>query len=87
MFIGTSDLSFSLGLRGRQKEPLLDDAIRKVVAAGQRHGKIVGRPAGSPDHVKQFMEQGFLLFQAPTDLGFMTAGAKRYLEPLDKSIG
>jgi hypothetical protein len=31
------------------------------------------------------MEQGFLLFQAPTDLGFMTAGAKRYLEPLEKA--
>jgi hypothetical protein len=30
------------------------------------------------------MEQGFLLFQAPTELGFMAAGARRYLEPLDK---
>lgn len=85
MFIGTSDLSFSLGLRGRQNEPALDDAIRKVVDAGKRHNKIVGRPAGSPEQVKQFMEQGFLLFQAPTDLGFMAAGAKRYLEPLAKS--
>jgi 2-keto-3-deoxy-L-rhamnonate aldolase RhmA len=87
MFIGTSDLSFSLGLRGRQNEPELNDAIRKVVDAGKRHNRIVGRPAGSPEQVKQFMEQGFLLFQAPTDLGFMTAGAKRYLEPLEKARG
>jgi 2-keto-3-deoxy-L-rhamnonate aldolase RhmA len=85
MFIGTSDLSFSLGLRGRQDEPLLHQAIQKVVEAGKRHGKIVGRPAGSPEQVKQYMDQGFLLFQAPTELGFMTAGAKRYLEPLEKS--
>jgi 2-keto-3-deoxy-L-rhamnonate aldolase RhmA len=85
MFIGTSDLSFSLGLRGRQNEPALDDAIRKVVEAGKRHNKIVGRPAGSPEQVEQFMKQGFLLFQAPTDLGFMKAGAKRYLEPLEKA--
>lgn len=85
MFIGTSDLSFSLGLRGRQNEPALDDAIRKVVEAGKRHNKVVGRPAGSPEQVKQFMEQGFLLFQAPTDLGFMAAGARRYLDPLEKS--
>jgi 2-keto-3-deoxy-L-rhamnonate aldolase RhmA len=85
MFIGTSDLSFSLGLRGRQNEPALEQAIAKVVEAGRRHGKVVGRPAGSPEQVKQYMEQGFLLFQAPTDLGFMTAGAKRYLEPLEKS--
>src|SRR6185369_363367 len=87
LFIGTSDLSFSLGLRGRQNEPELNDAIRKVVDAGKRHNRIVGRPAGSPEQVKQFMEQGFLLFQAPTDLGFMTAGAKRYLEPLEKARG
>ena len=87
MFIGTSDLSFSLGLRGRQNEPSLDDAIRKVVEAGKRHNKIVGRPAGSPEQVKQFMEKGFLLFQAPTDLGFMAAGARRYLDPLEKSRG
>jgi len=85
MFIGVSDLSFSLGLRGRQNEPALDEAIRKVVEAGRRHGKILGRPAGSPEQVKQFIDQGFLLFQAPTDLGFMTAGAKSYLDPLDKS--
>ena len=36
LFIGTSDLSFSLGLRGRQKEPLLEEAIAKIVAAGSR---------------------------------------------------
>jgi 2-keto-3-deoxy-L-rhamnonate aldolase RhmA len=85
LFIGVSDLSFSLGLRGRQDEPALQEAIAKVVAAGKRHGKIIGRPAGTPEQVKQYVDQGFLLFQAPTELGFMLAGAKRYLEPLDTS--
>ena len=46
MFIGTSDLSFSLGLRGDQKHPRLQEAIAKVLDAGKRHGKFVGRPAG-----------------------------------------
>ena len=85
LFIGTSDLSFSLGLRGRQNEPALDAAVHSVIDAARRHGKVLGRPAGSPEQVKQFIDQGFLLFQAPTDLGFMTAGAKRYLEPLQKT--
>jgi len=43
LFIGTSDLSFSLGLRGRQDEPKLQDAIAKIVEAGQRHKKFLGR--------------------------------------------
>jgi len=80
MFIGTSDLSFSLGLRGDQNDPRLHEAIAKVVEAGKRHGKFLGRPAGTPEQVKEYMRQGFQLFQAPTDMGFIAAGAKRYLE-------
>jgi 2-keto-3-deoxy-L-rhamnonate aldolase RhmA len=79
MFIGTSDLSFSLGLRGDQNDPRLHEAIEKVVAAGKRHGKFLGRPAPSPEKVKEYVRQGFQLFQAPTDLGLMTSGAKAYL--------
>lgn len=85
MFIGTSDLSFSLGLRGSQDHPRLQEAIGKVVAAGQKHGKVVGRPAATPEQVQKFLTQGFRFFQAPTDLGFMTAGARQYLEPLGRT--
>jgi 2-keto-3-deoxy-L-rhamnonate aldolase RhmA len=76
LFIGTSDLSFSLGLRGRQNEPLLDENIAKVVAAGKKHGKFLGRPAGSPEQVAKYREQGFQFFQSQTELGLMRLGAK-----------
>lgn len=82
MFIGTSDLSFSLGLRGDQNHPRLQEAVTKVVEAGKKHGKFLGRPAPTPEHVKRYMEQGFQLFQAPTEIGFMAAGAKSYLASL-----
>jgi 2-keto-3-deoxy-L-rhamnonate aldolase RhmA len=82
IFIGTSDLSFSLGLRGDQQDPKLQDAISRIVAAGKRHGKFLGRPAPSPSQVKRYLEQGFQLFQAPTDMGFLTAGAKGYVTSL-----
>ncbi len=84
MFIGTSDLSFSLGLRGDQNHPKLHEAVAKVVEAGKKHGKVVGRPAASPEKMKEFQQQGFLLFQGPTELGFISAGAKRHLEPMEK---
>jgi 2-keto-3-deoxy-L-rhamnonate aldolase RhmA len=76
LFIGTSDLSFSLGLRGRQNEALLDESIAKVVAAGRRHGKFLGRPAGSPELVAKYREQGFQFFQSQTELGLLRLGAK-----------
>src|SRR5207247_407092 len=68
LFIGTSDLSFSLGLRGSQNHPKLDQAIAKIVAASKEHGKVVGRPARSPAEIKKFQKQGFRFFMTRTDL-------------------
>src|SRR6266566_4689307 len=85
LFIGTSDLSFSLGLRGRQDHPRLEAAIAKIVAAGKKHGKVLGRPAHTPEEIKRFQKQGFLFFQTVTDLGFMAAGATQFLKTFGKS--
>ncbi|HWQ56513.1 MAG TPA: aldolase/citrate lyase family protein [Bryobacteraceae bacterium] len=84
LFIGTSDLSFSLGLRGRQDDPALEKAITKVVAAARKHGKPLGRPVGNSARIPEFIEQGFQLFQAPSELVLLAAGAKQYLEPLGR---
>jgi len=87
LFIGTSDLSFSLGLRGNQDDPKLEAAIMRVVEAGQRHGKFLGRPAPTPEIAQRYMDRGFLLFQGPTDMGLMASGGRRYLEPFGKVAG
>jgi len=84
LFIGTSDLSCSLGLLGRQDEPLLDEAIKKIVAAGRRHKKFLGRPAPSPERIPHFREQGFQFFQCTTELGLMAMGARQILDGLSK---
>jgi len=81
LFIGTSDLSFSLGFRGKQGHPRLEKAISRIVQAGKKHGKVLGRPARAPEDIKRFLKQGFLFFQAPTVLNFMAAGAERFLHP------
>lgn len=83
LFIGVSDLSFSLGLRGRQDEPALDAAIKRIVEAAKRHGKYVGRPARTAEQARRYMEQGFLLFQAPTEIGLIEMGARQLFEGLD----
>jgi 2-keto-3-deoxy-L-rhamnonate aldolase RhmA len=80
LFIGTSDLSFSMGLRGDQKDPRLEAAVAKVLDAGRRNGKVVGRPAWAPGQIGRYVEQGFGLFQAPTDIALMLAGAQAYLD-------
>lgn len=82
VFIGTSDLSFSLGLRGRQDGPKLHRAIDKIVDAAQRHGKFLGRPAGSAEEVLRYRQQGFQVFQSVTELGLMRLGSTQILQPL-----
>lgn len=85
LFIGVNDLSYSLGLGGRQGEPRLQEAIDKIVAAGKRHNIALGRPAGSAEQVEKFMKEGFLFFQAGSELNMMAAGAGALLKPLGKA--
>jgi 2-keto-3-deoxy-L-rhamnonate aldolase RhmA len=79
IFIGTSDLSFSFGLRGKQDDPVMLAAIEKIVEAGRKHNKPVGRPASTPEQVEKFRAQGFSLFQLKTDIGFLSAGAQEFM--------
>ncbi len=83
LFIGTSDLSFSLGLRGRREdEPLLEEAIGKICAAAKRHNKFLGRPVATAEEVLRYHREGFQFFQSVTELGLMRLGAQTILQPL-----
>ncbi len=85
MFIGTNDLSFSLGVGGDQKSPKLLEAIQKVVAAGKKYNVPLGRPASNPEQIQQYIKDGFLFFQGSSELGLMAAGARPLLQSLGKA--
>ena len=84
IFIGTSDLSFSLGLRGRQGEPPHAAAIQKVVDAARRRNIPVGRPAATPQQAAELRAQGFSFFQLATEVGFFKAGAREFLNAVGR---
>ncbi len=81
VFVGTGDLSFSMGLRGQQDHPRVEAAAMDVLAAARRHGKVAGRPARSIEQTQRDIERGFLFFQAPSDLALLEAGAQQFLSP------
>ena len=81
IFIGTGDLSFSFGLRGQQDHPRVEDAAAAVLDAAKRHRKVAGRPAGTAEQTKRYVDQGFLFIQAPPDLALFEAGARQFLSP------
>jgi 2-keto-3-deoxy-L-rhamnonate aldolase RhmA len=85
IFIGTADLSFSMGCRGSVQDPSVQAAIARVVAAAKAHGKYAGVPVGTLAAIQKYMEQGFLFFQGPAEVVMMATAAKQILEPLGKT--
>ena len=83
LFIGTSDLSFSLGVGGQVNQPIVQDAIRKVLETGKKHNIAVGLPLGSAEEINRRIKEGFRFFQASSDLGFMRAGARAFLGQIE----
>ncbi len=84
IFIGTSDLSFSLGFRGDQTDPKLAEAVAHIVSVAKRHGKVLGRPAGTAEDIEKYRQQGFQFFMTATELELVTAGAAKLLGPLGR---
>jgi 2-keto-3-deoxy-L-rhamnonate aldolase RhmA len=86
VFVGTSDLSFSMGLRGQTGHPRVQDALKRVVAAGKANHKILGLPVKTSEQLKKYLDEGFLWFQTTTELGLMANGARQLLEPLGRAV-
>jgi 4-hydroxy-2-oxoheptanedioate aldolase len=84
LFIGTNDLAHSLGLAGDMNHPKAKEAYARILAAGKKHGVPVGRPAGTPELIQQFIREGYLFIQGPSDLNMLAGGARPLLESLGK---
>lgn len=80
LFVGPSDLSFSMGLRGDMGHPRVEAAMLRVVEAAKRCGKFAGRMTVGGRDLARALEQGFLFLQCPTELNFMAEGARAFLE-------
>ncbi len=85
LFIGTSDLSQSLGVGGQLTHPKMKAALDKILAAGKKHNVPVGRPAGTPELIKQYIAEGYQFIQGPSDLVLLGNGSKPLLDVLGKS--
>ncbi len=83
VFIGPNDLSYSYGDRGRQTDEV-KAAIATILAAAKKRGIPCGRTAGLTD-IKASTEQGFQFFQASSELSFLAAGARPFLEAAGKN--
>jgi len=68
LWIGHFDLSNSLGIPGQFTHPQFQDAVAKVLAACQRHGKTPGFMASDITGGKALLDQGFRMLAYGGDL-------------------
>ena len=74
LFIGPSDLSQSLGVTGDFMNPKCIEAIDKVAAACEKHGKHWGAVCVNPEHGGMMVEKGCKLLSPTSDGKIVNAG-------------
>lgn len=79
LFVGPQDLTLSLGLLDDRKNARVRDAMRTVIAACERHGKIAGTLVVDPEEKRVALELGFRFLSLASDVRFLLQGAKSYL--------
>jgi 2-keto-3-deoxy-L-rhamnonate aldolase RhmA len=84
IFVGTSDLAFSLGERGNQQCSTVTCALQRIGDAARRHSKPLGRPAVTMQQIRECIDDGFLFIQTVTELGLLTAGARDLVKEIER---
>jgi 2-keto-3-deoxy-L-rhamnonate aldolase RhmA len=79
LFVGPQDLTLSLGLLDDRKNPKVRAAMRSVVEACERHGKVPGTLVLDAEERKSAVDLGFRFISLASDVRFLMDGAKSHL--------
>jgi 2-keto-3-deoxy-L-rhamnonate aldolase RhmA len=79
LFVGPSDLTFSLGRFRAFDDPAYRDAVARVVAAAGAAGKAAGIFLGSPADVPQAVADGFRMIALASDAQLLLSAARAAL--------
>lgn len=83
LFIGTADLSASVGYLGQTTHGAVKAAVDKVLAAARKHGKAVGIFATSVEEARQYQDKGVCFIALHSDTGWLGKGAMDALGAFD----
>jgi len=81
-FVGPSDLSTSLGKIGKPTDPVVEEAIQKVIDACKRHNVIPGIHLGSIEQVKKWKDRGMRMLGYGTDIKLIQSICKQSVKDL-----
>ena len=84
IFLGPWDLSQSLGVPGRTKDPRVIGVMEKVITACKEKGIILGTFVREAEDAKRWIELGIQYMMLSTDAGLLLQSSRERLEELRK---
>jgi 2-dehydro-3-deoxyglucarate aldolase/4-hydroxy-2-oxoheptanedioate aldolase len=88
--VGRNDLARSLGMPGEPRNPVVLDALNKVVSSCRDHGVTVGAGCSSAEDATDLMTRGVRWLMYPNDIKLLMegfGGAVRMLRSASESAG
>jgi len=80
--VGPEDMSIALGIPGDMDHPALEDAMRRVVSACQRHGVVPGVFAASVPQARRWLGLGMRFLLYATDVLLYQEAARQALSQI-----
>ena len=80
LWLGHFDMTNFLGIPGQFEHPDYLAAVKRIVAAGRRHGKALGFMAADTAWARQYRKHGFNMIATGTDQGILMAGIRSVLQ-------
>ena len=84
LWVGHFDLTQSMGIPAQFGDPRFLDALRQVVAASKRHGKLAAIQPGSVQQAEDWLRLGFHFMSWSTDIGVYRSALQKQIEELRK---
>ncbi len=84
LFIGPYDLSQSLGIPGQVNNPVVVDAMKKIVEKAQKKNKVIGTFIDTIDDLKMWRELGLQYLSYSVDVGLFLDACRDINEKFEK---
>ncbi len=87
VYVGPADLGLALGCEPRQDsdDPVLLEAVDRVLAAAKARGKIAGMHTDTPQYARRMVDKGFHMVTISSDDRLLAGAAARALADLGLS--
>ena len=85
VFIGSADLSVSLGKPFDFDNPEFIDSFEKIASTTKKAGKVLGAYAATTEIIANFIKMGTKFFETADEITFIRSGASKLLADFDSN--